>query len=68
MSTSVYGYVRACDECQMRNITPNMTIRQQEIGDTNPKLFERVSIEILGEFTKSSKGNNGLRFNIDFLV
>ena len=64
MSTSVYTYVRACNNCQMRNIPPNMTIRQPAIHDTIPKLFERLSIDIQGEFTKSAKGN---KFIVTFI-
>lgn len=56
ISGEVFKYVQSCKECQQRNFSPNMKTRQPILKEV-PQIFERVSIDIQGEFTPSKKGN-----------
>lgn len=57
MSTDVYNYVRSCLQCQSRTVPPHMRVHAPSVPDTIPKLFERVSVDVQGPFTRSKSGN-----------
>lgn len=57
MSKDVLEHVRACTACQTRNFSPHMRVRMPIVDDKVPRLFERISVDIQGPFTKSKKGN-----------
>lgn len=60
MSKDVFQYVRSCSKCQARNVPPHMRSREWLVKDPIPKLFDRVSVDIQGEFTTSQNGNRWL--------
>lgn len=64
MSYQVYKYVRSCKECSHRNIPPHMRVRAPAVKDEVPRLFERVAVDVQGEFTMSKNGN---RFLVTFM-
>ena len=64
MSADVLKYVRSCTACQTRNFSPQMRVRTPVVDDKVPRLFERLSVDIQGEFTKSRRGN---RWIVTFL-
>lgn len=65
MSTDVHKYVQSCKECAQRNVPPHMRVRPPVVPDVVPKLFERVAVDIQGEFTPSKNGNKALVTFID---
>ena len=60
MSREVHAYVNSCQECAHRNVPPHMRVRAPAVKEDIPRLFERVSVDIQGEFTKSKQGNRWL--------
>ena len=57
MSKDIREYVESCPQCQARNTNPQQRVRAPAILETIPSLFERVAVDVQGEFKESAKHN-----------
>ena len=55
MKTDIYNYVKQCKLCQKQNITPVKYVTGQFSAPMAP--IEFISMDLIGDFTPSSKGN-----------
>ena len=55
MKTDIYNYVKQCKLCQKQNITPVKYVTGQFSAPMAPMEF--ISMDLIGDFTPSSKGN-----------
>ena len=55
MKTDIYNYVKQCKLCQKQNITPVKYVTGQFSAPVAPMKF--ISMDLIGDFTPSSKGN-----------
>lgn len=64
MVSDAHMYVASCAECLKRNIAPQQSIRMPVTPEDIPSLFERLAVDVQGEFKKTPRGN---RFIVTFI-
>jgi hypothetical protein len=57
LSQDVIQWIRSCKECLTRNANPNQRQRRPIVDFGAPRLFDRVAVDVQGEFPESQSNN-----------
>lgn len=68
MRHDIRNYVLSCHDCQLRKIPGAKKYGKMQIFQVPEEPFSRVQIDIMGPFTRSSRGNKYVVTAIDYLT
>jgi hypothetical protein len=64
----VFKYVQSCHDCQSRKIPKQKPLGLMQFIEIPEQPFERIQIDIMGPFTRSSNGNKYVVTAVDYLT